>query len=401
MIFQLKRYIIIALTFLGVSGLYGQDLKSQKATLLLDSFKKASSIDEKLSIYNSKEVQELDANKSLISLSMASDIASVYFEKGDKENSLYWLKVIEKSPIIYTWTWPIFYNKFFKLGDFEFLDKALFMNMEGIHDIIRDSVGIDNKLFAEYSRKLYPFIETKLSLNEKEIAYRHLDLLYKKYRGFQDNRNYVQYIKLMGELDQKNELLSTLVSLYTSGKQVPKEIDFIKDQVLISSAFKTQFESAVAAEQDNQRKNFKELITVSNELYGKDISQAVAKSKFIILSFWGTWCVPCIESHPHLLKIYSQYKKQGLEVISLASETGKNRILMIANLKKSIENQKLPWLHTMLEGHHLPVHPYSKYRIEGYPTKILIDNQGVIIGKYTGESEIAILESKLNELFGQ
>jgi|GEM_PF-4193052 len=397
----MKRFIISILILTVFSNLYGQDLNNQRVALLLDSLKKAPTMEQKLAIYESDEVQNLDFAKSSIPITMAADIAKIYFDKGDREGSLYWLKIIEKNPIVYTWTWPIFYNKFAPLGDYQFLDKALFTEMEGLHANIRDSIAVDNRLFGEYNRKLYAFIVNKMDLKEYKTAYRHLDLLYKKYGGFQDKRNYHQYMDLLIRSNRSEDLMAILVSFYTSGKRVPSEIEVIKNGFLTSSELEKNFKVAVEAEEKNQRKTFRELIAFSEELYGKDIAQAIGKSSYTILSFWGTWCVPCIQSHPQLQKIYKDYKSDGLEILSLASETGRDTVKMISNLKRSIESQNLPWLHTMLKGQNKSGHPYLKYKIEGYPTKILIDNEGVILGKYTGESEIPFLERKLKELLSR
>lgn len=42
------------------------------------------------------------------------------------------------------------------------------------------------------------------------------------------------------------------------------------------------------------------------------------KGKVLVLNFWATWCSPCIEEFPALVKIHNTYKSKGLEVIGVS-----------------------------------------------------------------------------------
>ncbi len=39
------------------------------------------------------------------------------------------------------------------------------------------------------------------------------------------------------------------------------------------------------------------------------------KGKVLIVNFWATWCKPCLEEFPDLLKIREQYSRKGVEVV--------------------------------------------------------------------------------------
>jgi thiol-disulfide isomerase/thioredoxin len=41
------------------------------------------------------------------------------------------------------------------------------------------------------------------------------------------------------------------------------------------------------------------------------------KGKVLILDFYGTWCIPCRESIPHLIGLQNKYAAQGLQVVGL------------------------------------------------------------------------------------
>ena len=53
---------------------------------------------------------------------------------------------------------------------------------------------------------------------------------------------------------------------------------------------------------------------------GEGIQSLVAKNKgkVVLLHFWATWCPPCADEFPALVKVYTAYKTRGLEVIAVS-----------------------------------------------------------------------------------
>jgi peroxiredoxin len=39
--------------------------------------------------------------------------------------------------------------------------------------------------------------------------------------------------------------------------------------------------------------------------------------KLVLLNFWATWCVPCIEEMPAMQRVYEKYRQQGFEVVAI------------------------------------------------------------------------------------
>jgi thiol-disulfide isomerase/thioredoxin len=40
-----------------------------------------------------------------------------------------------------------------------------------------------------------------------------------------------------------------------------------------------------------------------------------SRGKVVLLNFWATWCEPCVEEFPALIKISQQFQPQGLQVV--------------------------------------------------------------------------------------
>ena len=51
-----------------------------------------------------------------------------------------------------------------------------------------------------------------------------------------------------------------------------------------------------------------------------EIQSLVAKNKgkVVLLHFWASWCPPCAQEFPALVKLYTAYKPRGLEVIAVS-----------------------------------------------------------------------------------
>jgi len=63
------------------------------------------------------------------------------------------------------------------------------------------------------------------------------------------------------------------------------------------------------------------------------------KDKVIVVEFWATWCPPCRDAIPHLVKLYNNNKDKGLVVISLTNEKRKS-----AKIDKFMEDMKMNYI---------------------------------------------------------
>jgi len=50
---------------------------------------------------------------------------------------------------------------------------------------------------------------------------------------------------------------------------------------------------------------------------GKMVKFSKQKGKVVVITFWATWCAPCIQELPHLNKFYKKHKDDGLVVLAI------------------------------------------------------------------------------------
>lgn len=141
------------------------------------------------------------------------------------------------------------------------------------------------------------------------------------------------------------------------------------------------------------------------DINGEQFSMADLKGKYVILDFWASWCVPCRKSNPHLKELYKKYKDDGLEVVCVADDDRDEEKWKAAVEKDEIGMFKhvLRGLEWTGEGRPDRTNDVSEsFGIHTLPTKILIDKEGVIIGRYGGGGGTQEdMDQKLKEVFGK
>jgi len=132
---------------------------------------------------------------------------------------------------------------------------------------------------------------------------------------------------------------------------------------------------------------------VAQDYKGHTISFYDFKEKYILIDFWASWCIPCREVNPHLIDIYNRYHEKGLEILSISVDRDKTAWL------KAIEKDKIGKWHHILAQAEGGVNINEIYGVSYYPTKMLVDKNGNIIARFSGNEEEALLDKKLLEIF--
>lgn len=128
---------------------------------------------------------------------------------------------------------------------------------------------------------------------------------------------------------------------------------------------------------------------------GELIRLSALKGNVVLVDFWASWCRPCRVKHPELVKVYNQFKESkfknasGFEIFSVSLDQNKGAWI------KAIEQDQLNWSNHVsdLKGWRSEV--VKNYGIKGIPHNVLLNEQGVIIGKNLFGNQLTAVLKKL------
>jgi thiol-disulfide isomerase/thioredoxin len=148
---------------------------------------------------------------------------------------------------------------------------------------------------------------------------------------------------------------------------------------------------------------------------GEKVKLADQKGKYVLLEFWGYWCGPCVHSMPVLIELHEKFADRGLAVIGVhvdidgeVDSVAKYDEKVVPIKKKLWKDKSLPFPVALTSGKWIksddgqPIRggAAAQYGILGYPTTILIDRSGKVMGKFharDAKKATAEVEKLLND----
>lgn len=131
--------------------------------------------------------------------------------------------------------------------------------------------------------------------------------------------------------------------------------------------------------------DFTQADTSGNAVHLKDL-----RGKYVLIDFWASWCYPCREENPNLVKAYNQYKDQNFTVLGVSlDQPGKHDAWT-----KAIREDGLSWLHVS-DLKYWKNEVALRYSVRSIPQNFLIDPNGKIIAANLRGEELL---RKLQEL---
>jgi thiol-disulfide isomerase/thioredoxin len=111
-------------------------------------------------------------------------------------------------------------------------------------------------------------------------------------------------------------------------------------------------------------------------LDGKEITLSKFKGKYVLIDFWGSWCMPCRKSNPQMVELYNKLKgkKANIEFISIAINDRNDE-----TWKKAIKDDKLAWIQLNDSHSERGKSIAAEYKIFGVPNCFLISPEGKIL----------------------
>jgi len=145
-------------------------------------------------------------------------------------------------------------------------------------------------------------------------------------------------------------------------------------------------ESLTLVQETEEGKIFKELVGETPDGKPTALSDFVGRGNYVLTDFWASWCGPCKEEMPYVIKLYEKYKDKGLKVIGITvSDTPEKSDSIVKQM-----GIPFPQIYKST--------PMSIYGVTAIPHTILFAPDGRILKRdLRGEN----IEKELAEIFGE
>jgi len=122
---------------------------------------------------------------------------------------------------------------------------------------------------------------------------------------------------------------------------------------------------------------------------GKEVDSRTFAGKVLLVSFFATWCPPCIEEISTFIELQENYAQDGFSVIGLSVDQGGP--LAVAKL---VEKKKINYPVLMADNETME----NFGGIYGVPVSFLVNMEGNVVKKYPGYVPKSILKKDIQSI---
>jgi cytochrome c biogenesis protein CcmG/thiol:disulfide interchange protein DsbE len=118
-----------------------------------------------------------------------------------------------------------------------------------------------------------------------------------------------------------------------------------------------------------------------------ELALADLRGKVVVVNFWASWCTACREEHDDLMAAAERYRDEAVFVGIVFQDRPKQAIAFLDEMGRGYEYVTDPGSATAID-----------YGVFGVPETFFIDQQGTIVAKIVGRSDLALLSSSIEAI---
>jgi thiol-disulfide isomerase/thioredoxin len=137
--------------------------------------------------------------------------------------------------------------------------------------------------------------------------------------------------------------------------------------------------------------------TLLDTVAGESLRLSDFKGKILVVNFWATWCPPCIDEIPELVRFQKEFASSGVQVIGIDFMEKPNR-KRLAGFKK-----KYGMNYPVVFGKSSDMQKLAKAMggVFGLPVTKFVDRKGKIINSHVGGVTIHQLRAYMHTLLSE
>ncbi len=128
---------------------------------------------------------------------------------------------------------------------------------------------------------------------------------------------------------------------------------------------------------------------LSDVVTGESVDSDFFSGKALLVTFFATWCPPCMQEVPDLIRLQNKYEGRGFSVVALSVDEGGSK-----TVRKFIERRSVNY--PVLMADRSTAQKFGG--VVGIPTSFLINRNGTVVKKYPGYVHHMILENDIKKI---
>ncbi|MEE4167136.1 MAG: TlpA disulfide reductase family protein [Desulfocapsaceae bacterium] len=129
--------------------------------------------------------------------------------------------------------------------------------------------------------------------------------------------------------------------------------------------------------------------SLENVLTGAEVDSETFAGKSLLITFFATWCPPCIQEIPNLIEVHNTFGPENFSVVALSVDQEGRSVV-----KRIVEKKNINYPVMMADS--------SVTRdfggVYGIPTSFLVNSRGNVVKKYTGYIPHSVLVNDIKQV---